>query len=129
MSGLRLTEMDAEDMLDVLHFFFESETAFVSPEQASEMTRIRKRLYEGLYERKYKYGQAVTDTEFKSKVQGQASDGSFDEYPYDDEDVSDLQPFDPARPPMTHKPFVPATDFNPESDDPFDGLLDGPATH
>jgi hypothetical protein len=117
--------MDASDMIDVLHFFFEEETAFISAEQAGELTRIRGRLYETLYETKYRYGRASSETKLKNRIHESTRNGNFAE----DDDFSDLTPFDPARPPMEHKPFVPATEVGPDENDPFNGLLDAPLGH
>ena len=61
VNGLRLGEMEAEDMLDVLHYFFEEDYRFTSQEHALISSRARRKLYKALYDKEYRYG--VDDNE------------------------------------------------------------------
>ena len=48
--------MEASEMLDVIHYFFEEDYRFVSQEHAVISSRARKKLYKVLYDKKYAYG-------------------------------------------------------------------------
>ena len=110
--GLNLQEMDPISMVDVLHFFFEEDSIRVSTaEQAESITDMRVNLYR-MYGTGYKYG-----------VRKKTSTSSTT-YGGDSFDDGDLTPFDPAN--QETKPFIPATDFNPDSANPFGSVLDAP---
>jgi hypothetical protein len=117
MHGLRLPEMDASDMLDVLHFMMETDN-HQEKEKAVAQTEARNVLYRELYNRTYKYGYS----EGKSPQDFDALDDPANGWG----DLDDLTPFDPTERRQV-KPFVPPTEFDPDSADPFGGLLDGPA--
>jgi hypothetical protein len=113
VDGLKLETLNAVDLLDVLHYYFESDNTYTSKEQADGITSLRKSLY-GLYGQTYSYGtKASSASSGRSYV---SSDAGFD--------FDDPVPFDPTK--AETKPFVPATTFNPESSNPFNGLLDSP---
>ncbi len=112
-------------MLDVLHFIFEDDMAAASGEQAEARSRVREVLYQNLYERDYKY---KSHSNSNSRGSGSSSlsgptyaDGS-PIYAEDD----DLEPFDPMQEAKPVKPFIPATQFNPDSVLPFGKDLDAP---
>lgn len=113
LSGIKLAELNAADMLDVLHVFFEEDLMVGSKEEAEAKTKGRQVIYKSIYNRTYKYG--VTDSG-QSYNYSTASDGFVGE----EEDKID----DPVKPPT--KPFTPATDFNPDSALPFGNNLDAP---
>jgi hypothetical protein len=106
--------MEASDMLDVLHYFFEEDIKTVSTgEQSESIDSMRTNLYQ-LYDQTYRYGAKKgnsTSTGGRAYVTGDY------EFPND-------VPFDPSA--QETKPFVPATEFDPESSMPFGGLLDAP---
>lgn len=109
--------MDASDMLDVLHYLMEEDT-HRDREAASAQTEARKVLYKELYNREYKYGyegKKSSGTDFDNLDSPASGWGEYD----------DLQPFDPSAR-QDVKPYVPPTEFDPDSADPFGGLLDGP---
>jgi hypothetical protein len=111
--GLKLLDMDAADLLDVLHYFFEEDSARITTgEQAEAISDLRVNLYRG-YEINYKYA-------VKKNSSGQTYGGRA----YVSDDNSDLTPFDPTN--QETKPFVPATEFDPESYSPFGSVLDAP---
>jgi hypothetical protein len=104
--------MDASDMVDILHYFFEEDNKFDSGEQAEAVSGMRTELYK-LYERTYAYGVKSSNSASNRAYVGNGATDGFDGLP-----------FDPENAPV--KPFVPSTDFNPESSNPFGGVLDVP---
>lgn len=111
--GLKLADMDAVDLLDVLHYFFEEDSARLSTaEQSEAVSDLRTSLYRS-YNISYKYAT-------KKSSSGQTYGG----HAYVSDDNSDLTPLDPMN--QETKPFVPATEFNPDSSNPFGSVLDAP---
>lgn len=98
-------------MLDVLHYFFEEDFAYSTAEQAESRSKLRTELYL-LYGKTYNY-----------TIESSGSDGGR-KY------VSPEANFDLDLPtefsPKERKPYVPATDFNPDSAMPFGSILDAP---
>lgn len=88
--------MDASDMLDVIHYFFEEDNNFVSQEHAIITERRRIRLYKSMYEKDYAY--AVIE-----KPTSKTSEGG-----------------------VEIKPYIEPTEFDPEASNPFGGILDSP---
>ncbi len=109
MSGLKLVEMDAADMVDVLHYYFGDDLNIVSQEQVAAKSESRSVIYRTLYGTTYKYR---VDTGMKSQTA--SSSPSFD----------DLVPFDPSN--NVTKPYVPPTEFDPDAATPFGMTLDAP---
>lgn len=97
------------NMLDVIHYIFEEDSTFISQEQFQSRDSVRVKMYRELYERSYKYSRAPRQ-----------NDGIAD---FDD-DFEDLTPMDPLKPPT--KGYTPPTDFDPDSLNPFGGVLDAP---
>lgn len=97
-------------MLDVLHYYMEQDYLSSSKEEAVQKTRVRKVMYREFYGRDYKYG--VSD-----EPQGR----QYIDYDAEEDSLSDVTAFNP-----TAKPYTPPTEFNPESPDPFGGILDTP---
>ncbi len=87
-------------MLDVLHYYFEEDTTYITQEHALYTDSRRKSLYRLFYETEYKYGSTSESTTTKY-----TSDEG-EEY--------------------TSKSYIPPTEFDPESSDPFGGTLDAP---
>lgn len=83
-------------MLDVLHYFFEEDSNFISQEHAIITERRRVRLYKAMYESNYAYAVIEKDGESVS------------------EDGTEV------------KPFIAPTEFDPESFNPFGDVLDAP---
>lgn len=116
MNGLKLVEMEAADMLDVIHYYAEQDFRYASADQAEVVSKGRTALYE-MYGMEYKYGNT------SSSNSGTTYGGRVyitDESPSND----DLVPFDPAN--QKPKPFVKATEMNPDSSMPFGSVLDAP---
>jgi hypothetical protein len=114
MSGINLKELEGSDMVDVFHYLFEEDMNAATAEQMEARSTIRERLYEDLYEESYKYSIKT------SKNQKTYIDDLPDGFQEKDEEIV---PFNPAEKP---KPYVPPTKFDPESNIPFGGLIDGP---
>jgi len=100
VQGIHLAEMEASDMLDVLHYYFEEDTTYITQEHALYTDTRRKSLYRLFYETEYKYGSV--------------SEGSTKSYTTDSGEE------------FTSKSYVPPTEFNPESGKPFGEILDAP---
>ncbi len=98
MHGINLPEMDLSDMLDVIHYFYEEDLNFSSHEQLQMTEKRRVHIYREMYQTEYKY-----------QVSG-SSDS--------------VTPFDPAA--GEAKPYIPPTDFDPDSYSPFGSVLDAP---
>ena len=96
MSGLHLASMEASDMLDVLHFLFEEDLRVSSAEEMKSVEESRKLIYSTLYNRTYKYS--------SNKSKGSTTSSNMD-------DFGPVSPFTPSSP----KPYIPPTDFDPNS--------------
>lgn len=83
-------------MLDVIHYFFEEDSNFVSQEHAIITERRRVRLYKNLYGVEYPY--AVIE-----RGQSESSENG-----------------------ETVKPYIEPTEFDPDSANPFGSILDSP---
>jgi hypothetical protein len=91
-----LLEMDSADMVDVIHYFFDEDMRYGSYESALMHSGFRERIYESLYEKKYMYAIKDRASSDMSEIEGGV------------------------------KPYVPPTEFNPESSNPFGSTLDAP---
>lgn len=119
-------------MLDVIHFMLEEYMFVGSAAEIESKSKTRETIYRIFYDRPYQYGVSTG---------GKSNDYSDSEF-YDDDNSNIppsiaedgfqtdeiIVPVDPNEPPIkkTHKPYVPATDFNPDSVQPFGRLIDGP---
>ena len=90
-------------MLDVLHFYLEEDSRFTSAEEADAVSALRTAIYSQMYHTTYKY-------QVKSSNRGRGSNATGPEWS-DPEEV---------------KPYIPPTEFNPESAQPFGSTLDAP---
>ncbi len=110
--------MPATDMLDVIHYFFEDDLNYSTPEQAEARDKMRSSLYGQLYQTTYKYATGAGSKTSRAK-----------DFSVDDE----IQPvelkerkidsFNPAAPP---KPYVAPTQVNENAARPFGNVLDAP---
>lgn len=121
MNGLKLASMPADDMLDVLHYFFEDDLTASSAEQSEARGKVRESLYRDLYHTEYKYARSGTNTVDAS---GTYLPKDFDSALNEEEEIT---PFDPLKKPT--KAFIPATQFNPDAVKPFGNVLDAPFEH
>lgn len=123
MSGLDLKEMDASDFLDVIHFVFEEDMFVASKEEAEYRSDVRSSIYSNFYEREY----ANKLQKSSSRNYGSSStyaDGSPIGPPEDD--LSDINQFEPNPVKNKTKSFIPATEVNPDSVLPFGKDIDAP---
>ena len=114
--------MPASDMLDVIHFFFESDLSAASLEQLEARDRSRKLIYRDFYSYEYEY--SVTD---RSSTSGASSTIGQPLNFADVEEDEPIVPLDPVK--RSTKPFIPATRGDARSSQPFGSFLDGPLTH
>jgi len=101
VSGLQLASMNASDMLDVLHFFFEEDLNYSTAEQAEAVSKVREMVYRDMYGLTYKYAYK------QSKNKTKSFDADDDNYDFDD-----LVPYDPTS--NSVKPYIPPTEFDAE---------------
>lgn len=100
--------MDMAEMLDVIHYYMESDLMVSSAEQAEARDKARSIIYKSLYNKEYKH--STKSKEF-SQTNASGSEENFGN-------------FDPEKGPT--KSYVPPTDFNPDSENPFGDILDAP---
>jgi len=105
MNGIQLEELEARDMLDVLHYLFEQDTIAYSSEHFESRDNVRSVIYKNMYNIDYKYG---------------SKSSSNTDYGFDDLDGPvnagpDIQ--------TETKPYFPPTNFNPDAANPFGGAL------
>jgi hypothetical protein len=101
--------MEASEMTDVIHFLFEEDARYTSGEEADAVDKLRSMIYGNMYGTTYRYGSSKSSSSDRRYI-------SKNETPnYGDLPI-----------PMETKPYVPPTDFNPESSMPFGGVLDAP---
>jgi hypothetical protein len=116
--------MEASDMLDVLHYFFEEDLFYSSAEQAEGRDRSRVAIYEDFYNSSYAYSVSSTST-----AGGQGVTRNFDDYEFiSEEEEEKIVPFDPLQKQKALKPFIKPTTVNAAADQPFGDMLDGPIT-
>lgn len=96
-------------MTDVIHFFFEQDARYSSAEEAESVDKLRSMIYGNMYGTTYRYSSSKSASSGRRYI-------SKNESP----DLGDL----PI--PVETKPYVPPTDFNPDSSMPFGGVLDAP---
>lgn len=111
--------MPATDMLDVIHYFFEDDLNYSTPEQAEARDKMRSSLYGQLYQTTYKYA-----TGANSKGTATVKDFDIEEEikPVNLKERS-VDSFNPAIPP---KPYVAPTPIGTNSARPFGNILDAP---
>ena len=100
--------MDMAEMLDVIHYYMESDFMVSSAEQAEARDKARSIIYKSLYHYEYRY---APKTKGFSQTNASGSEENFGD-------------FDPEKGPT--KSYVPPTDFNPDSEKPFGDVLDAP---
>jgi hypothetical protein len=116
VSGLRLAELPASEMLDVLHYFFEEDYMFTSEEQSVYKQRFRKHTYETLYGISYAFYDESYD-------KSQELESAIDDSENEPEEV--INPFNPRAKKET-KAFIEPTLPVENSNKPFGDILDMP---
>jgi hypothetical protein len=89
------------DMLDIVHFFFEEDSRYGSQEEVESVSAVRSQIYETLYGVPYAY---------KVKSGGKTRSTTTSDIP----DVDEV------------KPYIPPTEFDPGSSNPFGAVLEAP---
>ena len=112
-------ELEARDMLDVLHYFFEEDMFYSSAEQAEGRDRAREQIYRQFYGTEYAYSVSKPSSTY------QVNTKNFDDVITEEEEEK-LKPFDPLQKKQPTKPYVPPTRVNANSPLPFGDVLDGP---
>lgn len=97
-------------MVDVIHYYFETDARYSSADEAEAVSRLRSSLY-SMYGQTYRYG-----------VSGSAKNSGGRSYVSASDD--DLLPDEFS--PKVSKSYVPATDVDPEAYLPFGPALDAP---
>jgi hypothetical protein len=120
MAGINLSELDASDMCDILHYLFEEDNIYVSEEHMKSKVKLRESVYEGMYGQTYKYKGNTSTSYPASGPRNPTQD--FDFGPEDD--LADVKPFNPREQPT--KPLIKATPFDPDAAKPFGRILDAP---
>jgi hypothetical protein len=112
--------MEASDMLDVLHYFFEDDLNYSTPEQAEARDKMRNSLYGQLYQTTYRYA-----TGANSNANAKARDFSIEDEEVQPVELKErkIDSFNPAVPP---KPYVAPTAVNPNAARPFGNVIDAP---
>jgi hypothetical protein len=123
VNGINLKEMEASDMLDVLHYFFEDDLFYSSVEQADGRDRSREAIYRDFYNSSYAYSTGASSNSASGGV-----NKNFDNFEFTPEEEEKIVPFDPLQKRKTVKPFIRPTNVNAAADQPFGDMLDGPIT-
>lgn len=114
-------------MLDVLHYFLEEDLVERDSIQNSPKTSTRQRIYKQFYDYDYGYPELSSDSYTDGSDAGYAgSPTQIDAYDVDinSGEMRNLKAFNPKDNPA--KPYVPATNFDGTSQQPFGNLLDAP---
>lgn len=122
MNGLNLLELDAMDMLDVLHYMFETDYTPASEESARARSNIRETIYPNLYNTKYQYA-LPKNNRANGNYAGGLMTGAND-LDLDVEEEPLPEPFSPRK--REVKPFIEATRVSPDSPMPFGAAIDSP---
>jgi hypothetical protein len=116
--------MEASEMLDVIHYFFDQDMNYSTAEQAEAHSNMRSSVFREFYHTEYVYG--INNS--KNSEFGQSSYVSADFDLSSEEQVVPLDPFKKSQESVAKevKPYVPATNFNNDSEKPFGSILDSP---
>ena len=115
--------MDASDLVDVIHYMFEEDMFVATGEEAEHKSSVRTTLYRDFYDKEYMY--KVSSSSKNTYGGSSYADGTLLP-PLDEEfDTSDIEPFNPNKK-SKPKPYVPPTNFNPDSALPFGKDIDAP---
>lgn len=126
MSGLNLKEMEASNMVDVVHFLFEEDNTIDSEDFAKSQSALRTAVYSSMYKITYKYPYKSSKGQ-SSPQYNHSYDPSVDLGVMPEDEA--VKPFNPREMQPETKAFVPATEFDPTAQNPFSGLLDAPLGH
>jgi hypothetical protein len=124
VNGIRIEELSASDMFDVIHYFFEESVNFSTEEQSKAVDAVRTQIYRDLYNREYKYANKSSTSGFNTAGGGI----DFDE-PENADTPEEIKPFNPRAAKEPTKSYFPATQMSDDDDaNPFGGVLDSPVS-
>jgi hypothetical protein len=118
MNGVKLRTLDAPDLLDVLHYMYETDLFTATSEMMDARDKARSMIYEQMYETIYPYNSSEV-ANYGSDVYGPPLG--------EDEDLP--VPVNPRAMTSRPKAYTPTTKFNPDAANPFNGVLDAPLSH
>lgn len=104
--------MEATEMVDVLHYLMEEDMRYGSAEEAEAVSAYRTQIYL-LYGKTYKYGISSSTKGGRSYIPKNAAD----DFGFND---------DPMFNSGETKPYIPPTNFDPDSALPFGSDLEAP---
>lgn len=108
------------DMLDVVHYFFETDNTYPSGEVAEATSKMRVTLYQEMYGRQYPYAVNSSGARGRNTIPD-----DFIMTPEEEAAASaPINPFSARKQPT--KTFVPATNLDENSAKPFGSVLDAP---
>jgi hypothetical protein len=114
MNGVDLKELDASEMLDVIHYFFEEDLKAATKEEIDAKDAIRNIIYEDFYSHKY-FLSNTRNKDYASNASGDFFEESF----------KDITPFDPNIK-KSSKRYIAPTNFDSNLSKPFGDILDEP---
>jgi hypothetical protein len=94
-------------MLDVLHYLFEKDLRYSTAEEADVVENTRVQIYGSMYNRTYRY----RSNKSRARPPSFGGASNFDDFPTTTNE---------------RKPYIPPSDFNPDSALPFGSNLDAP---
>lgn len=123
---MRLAEMEASEMLDVLHYFLEEDLYVRDKGETASKSVTREKLYREFYGHEYKYAYRGFEDEDGESASYSTSPTQIDGYETDfaTQELRSIKAFNPKENPA--KPYVPPTDFDGTATIPFGNLLDAP---
>ena len=107
--GLRLEEQPIDDMLDMLHYLFESDS-LTDEDVDKAKRRMRQQIYKLLYLRDYTWQDGADDTRYRE---------------FGTQDAG-VDPTGGTAPKFEHKPYIPPTPMSDNPALPFGNVLDAP---
>jgi len=118
VSGLNLASMEASDMLDVIHYFYDDDNRYVNYEEAKIVSSYRDSVYRLMYKTDYKFKLEDSDQDIRDFDAMDLDD------PLSNEQEAPIVPFNPRA--SNVKPYTPPTEFAEDSSKPFGTVLDAP---
>ena len=129
MSGVNLASLEADDMVDVLHYMFEKDMHVATIEEVQSISKAREIIYRDLYNKEYKYSVTINPSDSRSSGSNGFVTASGQEfYPEDGLQGEDpIVPFDPNKPPgSVTKGYIPPTEIRDDWVKPFGVDIDAP---
>jgi len=110
LNGINLKELEVSDMLDVIHYLFEQDAIVTSEAEFDTKNSARDVIYQTVYGRDFAYST-------KNSKNYSSSSESYSSDPFDENGN-----YIPSKTNYV-KPYVPPTNFDPDSENPFGGIL------